>query len=81
MLGFEVELGRGSGDSGEKGRAIKITPMREMRPAKMCRAVKGTWRKMEQAQGVRRGMRRLITTASETGRYFTESGEVLESLQ
>jgi len=72
VLGLEVESDRGSDDSGEKGRAIRITPMREMRPAKMCRVVKGTWRKIEQAQGVRRGTRKVITTASETGRYFTE---------
>ncbi len=56
----------------EVGRAIKITPRKETRPAICSARVKGSWISMEQAQQATMGARKVMTVASDRGRYSRE---------
>ena len=57
----------------EDGRAIMTTPAREIIPAICSMRVKGSWRRMEQAQQATIGARNVITVASPNSRYCRES--------
>jgi hypothetical protein len=67
----------GSGDELNQslsGRAIKMTPEKDRRPARSCLLSNGWQRNMEQAYAVKSGMRKLRRRASAMGRYWRESG-------
>lgn len=56
------------------GRAMRTTPRKEIRPATCSLRVKGSWIRTEQAQQVTIGARKVMTVASDRGRYSRESG-------
>ncbi len=53
----------------EVGRAIRITPRREITPATCSLRVKGSWMRIEQAQQATIGAKKVMTVASDKGRY------------
>ena len=57
----------------EVGRAMRTTPRKEIMPTTCSLRVKGWWRRIEQAQQATMGARKVITVASERGRYSRES--------
>ena len=61
------------------GRAIRTTPRKETRPAIWEERVKGSCMRTEQAQQATIGARKVITVASESGRYWSESG-IMQSM-
>lgn len=63
----------------EVGRAMSMTPKKEIMPAICSLRVKGSWRRMEQAQQATTGARKVMTVASERGRYSSESDVCLIS--
>ena len=61
---------RGSRDV---GRAMRTTPRKETMPAICSLPPNGSWRRNEQAQQATIGARKVITVASDRGRYCSES--------
>lgn len=57
----------------ERGRAMRMTPIRAMAPAICSFRVNGSWRMMAHAQQARVGARNVITMDSAIGRYRSES--------
>lgn len=53
---------------------MRTTPRKEIKPAICSLRVNGSWRRNEQAQQATIGARKVITVASESGRYWSESG-------
>lgn len=69
-----LAIGDGEGlERSEVGRAIRTTPRKDIMPATCSLRVKGWWRRIEQAQQATMGARKVITVASERGRYSRES--------
>ena len=69
-------LASGGGEELERrevGRAMRTTPRKETMAANCSLRVKGWWRRIEQAQQATIGARKVITVASERGRYSRES--------
>ena len=52
---------------------MRTTPRKEMIPAICSLRVNGSWRRNEQAQEATIGARKVITVASDRGRYLRES--------
>lgn len=71
--GVGEELGRR-----EVGRAIRTTPRKEIRAAYCSERVNGSWIRMEQAQQATVGARKVITVASDRGRYSRESAWAID---
>ena len=65
-----------SEDPGNKdaGRAIRMIPKSETKPAICCARVKGSLMRIQQAKQATVGARNVITVASAMGRYCNESG-------
>lgn len=55
------------------GRAMSTTPKKDTTPAICSARVKGSWRRMEHAQQATTGARKVMTVASDSGRYSSES--------
>lgn len=73
-LASGVEEGEeGEVEKREVGCAMRTTPKRETRPAICSVRVKGSWRRTEQAQQAKIGARKVMTVASERGRYSRET--------
>ena len=51
------------------GRAMSTTPMKDTTPAICSLRVNGSWSKIEQAQQATTGARKVMTVASDSGRY------------
>lgn len=62
-------------DPGNKdaGRAIRMTPRSETKPAICCERVKGSLMRIQHAKQATVGARNVITVASAMGRYCKES--------
>ena len=52
---------------------MRTTPKKEMTPAICSLRENGSWRRNEQAQQATIGARKVITVASDRGRYSSES--------
>ena len=59
----------------EPGRAMRTTPTKETAPASCSARVNGSWISIEQAQQAAIGARKVMTVASASGRYWSESDE------
>ena len=57
----------------EAGRAMRTTPMNETTAATCSFRVNGSWISIEQAQQATMGARKVMTVASDIGRYWRES--------
>ena len=69
-----LAIGDGEGlERRDVGRAMRTTPRKETMPAICSLRVKGWWSRIEQAQQATIGARKVITVASERGRYSRES--------
>ena len=55
------------------GRAIRITPKKDMMPAICSTRLNGSWSSIEHIQHVRSGARKVMTVASASGRYIKAS--------